>query len=147
MENEGVIAMAGALKVNKTLESYQIDLTGCQNVQNDGVIAMADALKMNSKLRSYHFNFGHYLDERSYDEGMMAMVDALDKNFTLQVIGFLRRPGYLDEFFRRVLNRNRQLFRQHCALLQVARLREDGGFRNLAESTFRLKVLSFFLQA
>ena len=108
---------------------------------------MADALKMNSKLRSYHFNFGHYLNVRSYDEGLMAMADALDKNFTLQFIGFMHLSGYLDESIRRVLNRNRELLRQHRALSQVARLREDGGFRNLAESTFRLKVLSFFLQA
>ena len=71
---------------------------------------MADALKMNSTLKSYHFDFGHCSNVLSYGEGLMAMADALDKNFTLQVIGFIQPPGYLDESIRRVLNRNRQLF-------------------------------------
>ncbi|KAK1735803.1 leucine-rich repeat protein [Skeletonema marinoi] len=75
IDNEGVVALAGALKENATLTTLNLRLT---QIGKEGAIALAEALKKNTTLTTLEL-----LNNKIGNEGAIALAEALKKNTTL----------------------------------------------------------------
>ncbi|KAK1735826.1 leucine-rich repeat protein [Skeletonema marinoi] len=76
--NEGVVALAGALKENTTLTTLRLGFNG---IGNEGAIALADVLKENTTLTTLRLE-----DNDIGKEGAIALAEALKENTTLTTL-------------------------------------------------------------
>ena len=79
--DEGVIAIAEALKINSTLQTIYLDYN---EIGVEGAIAIAEALKINSTLQEINLD-----DNEIGDEGAIAIAEALKINSTLQKLIYM----------------------------------------------------------
>jgi len=137
--NEAVVALAAAIGANRTLQSFSIDL-GYNNVGNEAVVSLAAAIGGNRTLQSFSVDLAD-----SSDMVQAALTSSLNNNFALQIIDVRHDRKLCCEGFDLTVRRNRELRWQCRVLVQLARWSEENGFRSLVKTSFRLRVMSFFL--